>query len=413
MHLPKYNPKNHPLFNCGNINCPICAKAYSRIRIKNLIAKENFSTEGVAPFIGRYGYPEINIGILAPPEETDETWLYDAPKYWAYKDFQIPKIVEFRSALINSREKTNVKKRNKFLELNREVSMSSKPVDIDINLKDKPKFRINYDNFMAPTGPYADLEKAKLTENPKIHTKVQKVHYDTGLKANEALIYLYENKFDENFLSRILSVGTLGIGKNRKLVPTRWSITATDDTLGKHLINEIKKFNEINNYYAFFGGYLGNYYLILCFPEVWSYELFEMHISNANRFMTDYEPYSGRKYYADNTAGGYYTVRLAALEKLNEMKRQASVLALRFITGDYTLPLGVWVTRESARKSMSSKPIEFSSKELMTEYAKKLAKKKFNFDLDNILKNSVLLKSIKQQSKLPNFQPRRETFINI
>ncbi len=403
MHLPKYNPKNHPLFNCGNINCPICAKAYSQIRIKNLIVKENFSTEGVAPFIGRHGYPEINIGILTPPEETKETWLYDAPKYWSFKNFQIPKIVEFRSSLINSREKMNVRKKDRFLELNREISMASKPVDMDISLKDKPRFRINYDNLMAPTGPYAELKKAELTENPKIHTKVQKAHYDTDLRANDALVYLYENKFDENFLSRILSVGDVGIGKNRKLVPTRWSITATDDTLGKHLINKIKGHNEINEYSAFFDGYLGNYYLILCFPEVWSYELFEMHVSNPSHFTSDYEPYGGRRYYAENTAGGYYTVRLAILEKLNEIKKQSSVLALRFITGDYTLPLGVWVTRESARKSMASKPIEFSSKELMLEYAKKLAKRKFNFDLNGILGQSILLKNIRQQAKLAGF----------
>lgn len=401
MHLPKYDPKSHPLFNCGNINCPICAKAYSQIKIKNLIVKENFSTEGVAPFIGRYGYPEINIGILAPPEETDETWLYDAPRYWSYKNFQIPKIVEFRSALINSREKMNVMKKGRFLELNQEISMASKPVDMDINLKDKPKFRINYDNFMAPTGPYAELKKAELTENPKIHTKVQKVHYDTDLKANDALIYLYENKFDENFLSRILSVGDVGIGKNRKLVPTRWSLTATHSILGNHLVNEIKRYDNIN-YLAYFGGYLGNYYLILCFPEVWSYELFEMHVSS-DRYMTDYEPYEGRKSYADNTAGGFYTVRLGILEKLKELKRQGSVLALRFITGDYTLPLGVWVTLEATRKAMNDKPIEFSSKELMLEYAKKLAKRKFNFDLENVLKNSILLKNIKQQSKLAGF----------
>jgi hypothetical protein len=402
MHLPKSSAK-HPLFNCGNFNCPVCAKAYSQIKVKKRIVKENFTTEGVAPFVGRYGYPSINIGILAPPEEKEDSWLYDAPKYWAVNNFQIPKIIDFRSSLINSRHQINIKEKNKFLELNQEVSMSSKPVEVDINLKEKPHFRISYDNYMAPTGPYAELKKAKLTENPKIHTKVQKVHYDSDLKANDALVYLYENKFDENFLSGILSVGNVGIGKNRKLVPTRWSITATDDTLGKHLTKEIKKFNELNNYSAFFNSYLGNYYLILCFPEVWSYELFEMHVSNPENFMTDYEPYEGRKYYAEETAGGYYTVRLAALEKLNEMKRQGSVLALRFVSGDYTLPLGVWVTREAARKSMASKPIEFSSKELMLEYAKKLVKKKFGCDLEIQLKQSVLLKNIKQQSKLMKF----------
>lgn len=402
MKLPSL--KKHPLFNCGNPDCAICNKAYSRLKVQDKIIKikKDFSSDAVAPFVGRFNYPNINVGILAPPDETEDSWLYDAPKYWAVNNFQIPKIIDYRSSLINSSFKANIRQKHKFLELSQETSMASSPADIEINLEEKPSFRLNVDSFAAPTGPNAKLKKIKLNSNPKIHTKVQKVYYDTDLKADDALIYLYENKFDENFLSRILSVGDLGIGKNRKLVPTRWSITATDDSLGKFLIKKIKKHNEIN-YSAFFGSYLGNYYLILCFPEAWSYELFESHVSNPASFMTDYESYGGRKYYAEETAGGYYTVRLAILEKLNEMKRQGSVLALRFITGDYTLPLGVWVTREAARNAMGSGAIEFSSKELMLEYAKKLAKKKFGFELDGILNRSILLKNMKQQSKLIKF----------
>ena len=404
MKLPPLNTKDHPFFNCGNPNCPICSKAYSFLKIKNKIIKlkENFSTDAVSPFVGRFDYPNINIGMLTPPEHEEDSWLYDAPKHWSMQNLQIPKIVDFRSSLINSRSKINVKSRNKFLELNQEVAMASKPVDVEVNLKDKPLLRMNFNNYTAPSGPQATIKKASLAENPKISNKVEKTFSDTDLKANDALIYLYKHHFDETFLSKILSVGTLGIGKNRKLVPTRWSITATDDALGKYLLKTIKDHNQIN-YSAFFGGYLGNYYLILSFPEVWSYELFETHIRNPQHYMTDYEPYEGRKYYAQNTAGGYYTVRLAILEKLNQIKKQGSCLALRFITGDYTLPLGVWVTREAARKTMSSRPIEFSSKELMLEYAKKLAKKRFNIDLNILLDKSILLKELKTQSKLTKF----------
>lgn len=391
--------KKHPLFNCGDINCALCNKAYSRLKVEKRIIKKDFSSESVAPFVSRFNYPDINVGILAPPEETDEAWLYDAPKFWAVNNFQIPQIINYRSSLINASFKANIRQRTKFLELSQEIAMASKPTDIEINLKERPKFRLNVDSIAAPLGPNAKLKKAKLTSNPKIHTKVQKVYYDSDLKANDALIYLYENKFDENFLSRILSVGNLGIGKSRKLVPTRWSITATDDSLGIYLTEEVKKHNQIN-YSAFFGGYLGNYYLILCFPEVWSYELFELSVSNPNHFMTDHEFYEGRKYYATNTAGGYYTVRLGILEKLNEMKRQGSCLALRFITGDYTLPLGVWVTREAARNAMKSKPIEFSSKELMFEYAKKLVRKRFNCDADMYFRQSLILREMKNQEKL-------------
>ena len=404
MKLPSLKSKDHPLFNCGNPNCPICSKAYSFLKIKNKLRliKENFSTDAVSPFVGRFDYPNINVGVLTPPDSSEESWLYDAPKQWSMQNLQIPKIVDFRSSLINSRSKINVRSRNKFLELNQEVAMASKPADIEINLAKKPQLRMSFDNYMAPQGPRATIKKASLTENPKISQKVEKVYSDTDLKANNALIYLYKNNFDENFLSRILSVGTIGLKPNRKLVPTRWSITATDDTLGKYLLKKIKDYNELD-YSAFFGGYLGNHYLLLFFPEVWSYELFETHIKNPQHYMTDYEPYQGRKYYAQNTAGGYYTVRLAILEKLNQLKRQGSCLALRFITGDYTLPLGVWVTREAARKALQNKPIGFSDKDLMLSYARKLVKKKFNLNLDTLLNKSMLLREINTQSKLTKF----------
>lgn len=410
MNIPFRQHKGYdPLGDCGKGKCPICARNNALFKVKNAIQKEEFTSDAVAPFVGRFGYPNINVGILAPPEQRDDAWLYDAPKYWSAENYEIPKIVDFRSSLLNSRYNINIKKRIKFVELSQDIAMSSKPVDVDIELQEKPRFRLNLDSHMAPTGPNARLKKASITENPKIHTKVYKVFEDIDLKAKDAVNYLYENKFDENFLSKLLSVGTLGLKVNRKLTPTRWSITATDDIIGKNLINEIKDFGEVNSYFAFFGNYLGNYYLILMFPEVWSYELFETYVPSGWNFgrqlrcTTDHEGYGGRKNYAENTVGGYYTVRLAILEKLKEMKRQASVLALRFITDEYTMPLGVWVTREAARKAMNDKPIEFSSKELMIAYAKNLIKKKFNYNADYLLNYSKLLRNIKQQKKLIQF----------
>ena len=402
MQIPlKHHKGYNPLGVCGKGKCPICARNNAIFRVKNILDKEEFTSDAVAPFVGRFGYPNINVGILAPPEQNEDAWLYDAPKYWAEQCFEIPQIVDFRSSLLNSRYNINIKKRIKLLEISQDIAMSSKPVDIDIQLQEKPKFRLNLDSYMAPTGPNAKLKKALLTENPKIHTKVYKVFEDIDLKAQQAVNYLYENKFDENFLSRLLSVGTLGLKADRKLVPTRWSLTATHDTIGKNLINQIKDDNTIDCT-AFFGGYIGNYYLILCFPEVWSYELFEMYVKSP-RYSTDYESYYGRKNYAENTAGGYYTVRMGVLEKLRELKRQGSILALRFITDEYTMPLGVWVTLEATRKAMNSEPIRFSSAELMIEYARKLIKKKFNYNVDYLLNVSKLLKNIKQQTKLERF----------
>ncbi|MFC1705043.1 hypothetical protein ACFLZ6_01800 [Nanoarchaeota archaeon] len=393
---------------CGRSFCPLIAKSQTAVRVKKDLGKEDFYGSAPTPFVGRYGYPNINVGILSLQDKTEDAWLYDAPRHWSKENFDIPKIANFRSELINSRFKADIKDRTKLLEISQEVGMASKPVDVEVNLDAKPTFRLSTDPYTAPMGPNAKLKKVAITSNPKIPHKVDKVVSDTDLKATDAISYLYDNDFDENFLTKLLSIGTLGVNKNRKLVPTRWSITATDDMIAKKLTPQVHQFPEID-YTAFFGSYLGNYYLLLAFPEPWSYELFETYLpkaswntSNEVQYMTDYEGYNGRKTYADNCAGGYYSVRMAILEKLYKIKRQASVLALRFITGEYAMPLGVWVTREATRKSLQNS-IRFSSRELMIKYARNLLKKKFNFDLDKLLNKSILLKNIKNQRKLTSF----------
>lgn len=368
----------------------------------NLNLKQDFFGEAPNIFIGRYGYPNINVGILG----TEEYAHHDEPLYWSAHDYRIQNIIDLRSSLVNSTFMANIKSfKDKFLDISQEISMASKPVDVEINLNKKPSFRLSFNQDTMPHGPRVKLKKADITENPKIPKKVDKAVSDYDLKAQDAINYLYKKNFDEHYLTKLLSVGNLGIKKQRKLVPTRFAITATDDIIGKKLIEEIKNYSEMY-YSAYFGGYLGNYYLILFFPEIWSYELFETYVGSADYewpFATDYENYNGRKYYAESTAGGYYAARLAVSEKLTKLKRQGSCLCLRFITNEYWAPLGVFVVREASRKALKNKPIEFSSKELMLDYAKKLVKKKFGYELDNLLNQSKLLRNMKTQSKLLKF----------
>jgi len=394
---------------CGRSFCPIYAKSQAIFKIEKMLDKSDFSSSSPAPFVGHYGYPNVNVGILSPARLDEKAELYDAPKYWAEHNFEIPKIVDLRSSLINSRFKIEIKKQNKFLDISKEVGMASKPVDVELSLDEKPRFKLKVDSYNAPMGPNAKLKNAKITSNPKISRYVEKVVDDIDLKAKNAILYLHKKDFDENFLTKLLSVGNLGLKKNRKLVPTRWSITATDDMIAKELIEKIKDYKQAD-YLAFFGSYLGNYYLILLFPEPWSYELFETYMPKTSwnvdeniNYTTDYEPYYGRKNYAENCAGGYYATRLSIAEKLEKMKKQASVLTLRFITGEYAVPLGVWVVREAVRKTMKNRPIEFASKDLMLNYASALVKKKFGYDVNNLLKNSIILRNIKHQTKLNTF----------
>lgn len=370
----------------------------------NKNAKQDYFGASPNLFVGRFGYPNINVGIL----NTEEYNENDEPFLWKEKCYSIAKIIDLRTNLINSTFMANIntfdsRLNTKLLNISQEISLAYKPVDIEICLDKKPQISLNVFDDAMPHGAKTKIEKARLTSNPKIPKKVEDVVDDIYFKANDAVNLLYDKGFDEHYLTKVFSLANLGIKNNRKLVPTRWGITAVDDIIGKKIIEEIKDCPAAD-YLTFFGSYLGNYYLILMFPDAWSYELFEMITIEQDIFATDYESCGGRKNYAESTAGGYYAARFAILEKLRQMKKQAGVLALRFIEpNEYIAPLGVWVVREAARNAMKSNPIEFSSKELMIEYAKKLAKKKFNFNLDNPLKKSKLLSTMSSQSKLSQF----------
>ena len=360
-------------------------------------------------FIGsKLRYPLVNVGILSPLEKEDNAWVYDDAKYWAEKDFQISDVVKLRDSLLNSRFQSKVQDsrlNKKFVGLAQDIAVAAKPVDVEIELKNSLSFRRDKDKVVATQGMRAGLKKATITGNVKVHQKVDKVMNDE-IKAAEGMRLLYKNNFDEYVLSKILSVGVMGLKKDKRFVPTRWSITATDDTLGRQLLEQIKSYKWIEDFELFFGEFMGNQYVILMFPNVWSYELFELYYpgsswnpSNEMKASTDFESYSGRKTYASNTAGGYYATRLPILEYLNSIKRQASVLVIRLETPSYWAALGVWVVRESVRKSLK-REMKFNSREDLLGAAQKVSKIKYDFDSSGILNRSKLLKQIKEEKRL-------------
>jgi len=364
-------------------------------------------------FIGsKLKYPLVNVGILSPLERDENAWVYDDAKYWAEKNFDIHDVVKLRDGLLNSRFRSKVsdlRTNNKFVSIAQEIALASKPVDVEIELKERAFFKRKSDKVLTPHGMRAGLKKARITNNVKIDRKVDKVINDE-IKSVKGIEYLYKNKFSEYALSKILSVGVLGLKKDKRLVPTRWSITATDDTIGKKLLEDIKDYKWIENYELFFGSFMGNCYLIMLFPNVWSYELFELYFpgsswnpTNELKASTDYEGYSGRKKYAFATAGGYYASRLPILEYLNKVKRQASVLVIRLETPTYWAALGVWVVRESVRKALANKKLEFASREELLESARKIGMIKFGYNNSKVLKKSKLLEQIKTQKRLGNW----------
>ena len=135
------------------------------------------------------------------------------------------------------------------------------------------------------------------------------------------------------------------------------------------MLEEVRQFSQLNNFLVYSSQFLDNHFEILLMPGSWEYENFEAwapgsfwskYLKKAE-IVEEYEPYSGRTAYADQEGGGYYAARLAVVEALHKMKKQARIIVFREIYEGYTIPLGVWQVRENVRNAMKQKPMSFAT----------------------------------------------------
>jgi len=350
--------------------------------------------------IGSHGYPSVRLGVLA----TEDYSAHDDPRGWTAAQTPIIDIVRMRGSLVNSTVTADVKSAARGHELQGLIAQSETPVAVDIDLAKKPTYHVQYPAMSAPHGPSIELKRAAITENVHVPTDVDKILADE-LTATEQ-VSLLTRKHDNYYIQKVFAAGLLG--RDQKFVPTRWSITAVDDTIGKELLARVKEHPVIGEPLAFTGGHYGNWYCILVLPHKFQYEIFEILVGTravgaAKALWTDYESNAGRTTYADNVAGGYYATRLSVLEELDKRKRQGAVLAFRFIDDSYTHPLGVWVVREATRIAMTNKPLRFGSDELALTYLRAYAAKKHGCDAQFYLNSSKLLAALKQKT-LGNYE---------
>ncbi|MEM3760742.1 MAG: Nre family DNA repair protein, partial [Candidatus Bathyarchaeia archaeon] len=386
--------------------CPIIVKANFFLKSVPLMQSEDVA--GASPpsvFVGRIGYPYVYAGPLVPPVQED-TSLYDLPEYWFGKS--IDEIVGFRSLLIRGKHRVHVQKfeeAGKIIEKTRELALAVNPVDVELILKKKPRGFLLLDDEVQPFGPSAPIRDLRVG-NARWDHQIEKAYGDTDLKAAEAVLELYSKGVLVTKIQRAFSVGAFGLEKNRRLVPTRWSITAVDSTISKALMEKVKTFLEISEFRVYESRYLDNIFEVLMIPGAWSYEAIEAwypgtvwNPSGRTAVMfSDWEGYEGRTTYAE-IGGCYYAARLAVCEQLVKERRQATVIVLREAHPGYIMPVGVWQVRENVRNAVRQKPFIFKT----LDEALKFVASRFQIPIQRWIMRSVLLKNALFQKKITDF----------
>ncbi|MEJ2243576.1 MAG: Nre family DNA repair protein [Candidatus Bathyarchaeota archaeon] len=393
-------------FLCGKTRCPLVVRFSSYFRSAPLL--QSTDLDGACPpgvFVGRIGYPYVYAGPLVPPVHED-TSNYDRPEAWFGKS--IDEIVGFRSLLVRGKHKVHVKKfeeSGKIMDQTIDLALSVKPVDVELNLKKKPASALVIDDQVQPFGPSAPMKKMQIS-NSKWDQQIQKAYFDDDLHASDAVTTLFQKGTIVTKIQRAFSVGAFGMKKQRRLVPTRWSITAVDSIISKKMMEKIKTFPEINEFRVYESCYLDNVFEILMIPREWSYEAMEAWYPGTAWNQTgenvllfsDWEGYDGRTTYA-SIGGCYYAARLAVGELLLKERRQASVIVLREAHPGYIMPVGVWQVRENVRNAVQQGPLKYNT----IKEALERVSSKFEIPLKHWIEKSTLLQRALFQKRITDY----------
>jgi len=391
---------------CGKTRCPVMVRVNSFVRTIPLI--KSLEIDGASPpsvFVGRIGYPYVYAGPMVPPVHED-TSLYDLPELWFGKT--IDEIVGFRSMLIRGKHRVHVRRfeeAGKIMDMTRELALASTATDVELALKKRPRGFLVLNDDIQPFGPSAPIRDLQV-DSARWDHQIEKAYYDTDLKAKPAVLELYNKEVMVTKIQRAFSVGAFGVEQQRRLVPTRWSITAVDSMISKELMDRIRTFPLINEYRLYESSYLENQFEILMIPDAWSYEAMEAwypgtvwNPSGRSIVMYgDWEGYDGRTTYAD-IGGCYYAARLAICELLTKERRQATVVVLREARPGYIMPVGVWQVRENVRNAMRQQPLKFN----IIEQALQRISSQFLIPIQQWVDRSRLITNAKIQRKLTEY----------
>jgi len=350
------------------------------------------SINGSSPpsvFVGSYGYPKVGVGPMLPPVHGDTT-LLDNPEQWIGKSLE--EIVNFRLSLVRGIQKLSVENtEGRFIENLHEVAMSSHPIDSDLQFH-KTTFPVTtIDGENPPFGPIGDIKSAKFSGG-RTEKSIERVYYDHDLNARDAVLSLYNNGIEISKIQKCFSVGMLG--KKRKLVPTKWSITATDDIISKSLVSEILEFDLIDSCRVFSHDHLGNMFSVILLPHRWIFEMLEAwHDGNNIGFGFDSEDARGIGH-PPAIAGAYFAAKLGVAEYLTKKKIQAAVLVLREIKSEYAVPVGVWQIREAIRTAMKKEPYIAENFDDGTNFASN----RMSVSKSEWLSRGIFLKMLRQKS---------------
>jgi len=366
------------------------------------VGKEMEGSSPPSVFIGSWNYPDVYAGPMIAPMHGDTT-IMDMPESWISGNKTQEEIIGYRLNLVRGKHRIHASDLdNRFVEKLQEITLSDTSIESEIAFTNAPE-GMSFSEEHTPFGPSAPIERFEI-ESGRWDRSLEKVFYDTDLRAADAVVDLHRKGVPFSSIQKAFSVGTMGRSSGRHLVPTRWSITAVDTTIGDRLLTGVKKCPVIDTIRVHEFSSLHNNYAVILMPTGWQYEWSEAFLKvlgNEELVFSDYEIRKKKTEYS-HLGGCYYSCKMAVLEALAKEQKQAGAIILREALRGY-VPMGVFNVRENVRNAMKQPGQEFED----VKSALSHIGQRFTLPMNRFVEEGALLRNVlrQKQTRLADFAP--------
>ncbi|MFA7304334.1 MAG: hypothetical protein WC015_07490 [Methanoregula sp.] len=323
-----------------------------------MVGKEMEGSSPPSVFVGSWNYPDVFAGPMIAPVHGD-TAVMDMPESWITNNTTQEEIIGYRLNLVRGKHPVNATALDtSFVEKLQAIALADGSIESEAAFLNAPQ-GFSFSEEHTPFGPSAPLERFEI-ESGTWNRQMEKVYYDTDFLSADAVCDLHRQGVPVSSIQKAFSVGTMGRGTRRRLVPTRWSITACDTMIADRLLLDVKKSPVIDTCRLHEFSSLHNNYAVLLLPTSWQYEWTEafLHVlGNEEYVFSDFEEHTKKTGYSP-VGGCYYACKMAVLETLAQQHEQAGAIILREALPGY-VPMGVFNVRENVRCAMHQPAQEF------------------------------------------------------
>ncbi|TFG11901.1 hypothetical protein EU537_10960 [Candidatus Thorarchaeota archaeon] len=317
-----------------------------------------FSPPGI--FIESGKYPRLRAGILATPQPSEFTSIYDHPEAWMGLNrdaiVSMRRNLYFFSLPVDAR----TMRPRYAVDILRTIALSVSPVALSVEATTLPPRDLIMRFGSLPSSPEVHADSFEIISKPEVSKVAEKIS-GKDIPACEGILRLLDYDYSLEQVTRLLSVGLLGRHQNRRLLPTSNASRVVADTVSSHVQNMFADIEPRDQYRIHISRPLGELMVVVSCPGKPALDYFrvERYQGRTRRGFSSSDEEIGAS--DARTASYANSAKLSAMQHMWKKKSGMKITVFHLSNNVRNQILNGWIPRAGVSAALESDYTELNS----------------------------------------------------